>query len=235
MDATETLVKDHLVHRGHVNIVYEPDGNIPPDFLVDSRVAVEVRRLNQNHFDGNYIQGLEEVAIPLWKRIQRLLDSMGPPTNEESWFVHFNFSRPVESWKSLEPKLRGALSAFLASPGNTPRLVSKGLGFELEVFCRASKLHPTAFVMAGCSDRESGGWLLSEMEKNIRDCAREKAQKIAKFKPRYSEWWLALVDYIGFSLGDLDRELFRAQVSIEHSWDKIILIDPRDFRRWFEL
>ena len=67
MDATEKLVAKHLKHRGYANVVYEPDGNIPPDFLVDGTIAIEVRRLNQNHFDGPDAKGLEEVAIPLWK------------------------------------------------------------------------------------------------------------------------------------------------------------------------
>jgi hypothetical protein len=90
-------------------------------------------------------------------------------------------------------------------------------------------------VMAGCSDEESGGWLLSEMETNIRYCVSEKARKIAKVRPKYSTWWLALVDHIGYALDDFDREMFREQVSIQHSWDKIILIDPRDHTRGFEI
>jgi len=91
------------------------------------------------------------------------------------------------------------------------------------------------FVMAGCSDQESGGWLLAEMETNIRYCASEKARKIAKIQSKYPEWWLALVDHIGHGLDEFDREMFRDQVSIEHTWDRIILIDPRDHSRWFEI
>lgn len=235
MDATEKHVENHLEARGYVNIVYEPDGNIPPDFVIDGRVAVEVRRLNQNHFDGSNAKGLEEVAIPLWKRVKGLLESLGPPTNGESWFVYFRFSRPIESWKSLEPKLRSGLRSFLLSSAKARGIVAKGQGFELEVYCRTSTPHLTVFVMAGCSDEESGGWLLAEMETNIRHCASEKARKIAKVQSKYPEWWLALVDHIGYGLDNFDREMFRQQVSIEHTWDKIILIDPRDHERWFEI
>lgn len=52
MDPTEKHVYAHLVHRGYSDIVYEPDGNIAPDFLLNKRVAVEARRLNQNKSDG---------------------------------------------------------------------------------------------------------------------------------------------------------------------------------------
>ena len=44
----EKLVIDNLSHQGYENILFEPDGNLPPDILVDNKIAIEVRRLNQN-------------------------------------------------------------------------------------------------------------------------------------------------------------------------------------------
>ncbi len=57
MDTSESLVRDFLLYRGYADIVYEPDGNVPPDFLIDGRIAVEVRRLNQNHEAGSRAHG----------------------------------------------------------------------------------------------------------------------------------------------------------------------------------
>lgn len=235
MDSTEKHVNEHLAHRGFSNIAYEPDGNVPPDFLIDGKIAVEVRRLNQNHFSGVEAKGLEEVAIPLWNKIRQLLVSLGAPTRGESWFVYFRFSRPIETWKSLEPKLRKGLQDFIADPVHSKRIVASVQGIELEVICRTSNSHGAMFVMAGCTDQESGGWLLAEMEANIRHCASEKSRKIEKVKSKYQQWWLALVDHIGYGLDDFNREMFRDQVSVEHSWDKILIIDPRDHTRWFEI
>jgi hypothetical protein len=48
MDNSELIVSKYLASVHGDNFVYEPDGNTPPDFLVDQRIAVEVRRLNQN-------------------------------------------------------------------------------------------------------------------------------------------------------------------------------------------
>ena len=235
MDASEQLVYDHLKYCGYTDVVYEPDGNVPPDFLVNGRIAIEVRRLNQNHFDGATTKGLEEVAIPLWGKVKTLLASMGAPTEGESWFVHFRYSRPVEHWKTLEPKLHAGLVAFTKERVKAQMIVSAGQGFELEVYCRASKPHANMFVMAGCSDQESGGWLLPEMESNINYCASEKSRKIQKVRAKYPQWWLVLADHIGYGLDNLDREIFKEQVSIQHDWDKIILIDPRDHQRSFEV
>ncbi len=235
MGSTEKLVEDYLSYCGYADIVYEPDGNVPPDFLVNGTIAIEVRRLNQNHSNGAVTKGLEEVAIPLWKKVKALLASLGPPIEGESWFVHFSFTRPVEQWRTLEPKLRAGLKGFSEASAKARSVVATGQGFELEIFCRTSKPHPNMFVMAGCSDQESGGWLICEMESNINYCVSEKSRKIQKVRSKYPNWWLALVDHIGYSLDDFDRKIFRDQVSIQHNWDKIILIDPRDHRRWFEI
>lgn len=235
MDDSEKLVQAHLRSRGFSDVEYEPDGNIPPDFLVNRSIAVEVRRLNQNDFSGPARKGLEEVSIPLWRSVQQIVASFGPPTQGESWFVNFRFSRPVETLKTLEPKLRSGLSAFALSPTKRRSIVAAGQNFELEVFCRTSKPYPTMFVMGGCSDQDSGGWLLAEMHKNICYCEREKQGKVSAYRHKYPFWWLALADHIGYGLDEFDREMFRENVSITHTWDKIIIIDPRDHTRWFEI
>ena len=80
MDKSEEVANSYLVHLGFESIVFEPDGNVPPDFLVDARIAVEVRRLNQNEVTESGFQSLEEVAIPLQMRIGKLLASLGPAT-----------------------------------------------------------------------------------------------------------------------------------------------------------
>jgi len=48
----------------------------PPDFSIDSRIAVEVRRLNQHFFTENEVQGLEEHQIPLFKLVELCLRNL---------------------------------------------------------------------------------------------------------------------------------------------------------------
>lgn len=234
MDPTEKLVSEYLAHRGYTEVVYEPDGNVTPDFLVNGTIAIEVRRLNQNHFAVGKAEGLEKEAIPLWERVKKLLTSLGAPTRGESWCVFFRFSRPVERWKTLAPKLRKELETFRDAPLQKKQTIARTNGFELDVF-RAPKPQATLFVIGGCNDQDSDGWLLAKMETNITYCASEKSGKIDHVRSKYGQWWLALVDYIGYSLDGFERELFRDQVSVEHDWGKIILIDPRDPKRWFEI
>jgi hypothetical protein len=234
MDKSEKVVADYLAHRGYTDVVYEPDGNVPPDFLVDGRIAVEVRRLNQNYEAGGKTSGLEEVAIPLWLRFRRLALSLGPPIHGVSWFVFFRFRRPLEDWKKLKPKLRQALQGFVKSSVHTKRSLRLGNGFEIEIV-RASSPHGTFFVMAGYSDHESGGSVLAEIERNLRICIDEKTRKTAYVRGRYSEWWLVVTDHIGLGLDEFDRTQFRERVRLNHTWDKVILVDPTNHTRAFEI
>ena len=77
-DRSEQLALTYLESLRLGPVTHEPDGNVPPDFLIDGRIAVEVRRLNQNEAVANGHRGLEETAIPLNARLRKLLASLGP-------------------------------------------------------------------------------------------------------------------------------------------------------------
>lgn len=96
MDASEALVARYLRSLGFLDVVYEPDGNVPPDFLVEGRIAVEVRRLNQNVLreDGRP-EGLEEVFIPFWQKMKTYLPTVASSIDGESWYVSVDIRRPL--------------------------------------------------------------------------------------------------------------------------------------------
>jgi len=60
MNNDEQIALKCLNNLDYTIIEYEPNGNVPPDFLLDKKIAVEVRRLNQQKlFNGKY-RGLED-------------------------------------------------------------------------------------------------------------------------------------------------------------------------------
>jgi hypothetical protein len=237
MNATERIAENYLQHVGHELVEFEPDGNVTPDFLLNKRIAVEVRRLNQNHEDdsGN-TRGLEETAIPLVQKFERLLKSLGPSTNGETWFAAIDFSRPMESWSTLRPKLEAVLSEFRLDASRKQRTVQVSESVELDLI-RASKDHGCTFILGGYSDGDSGGWVMSEVESNLRICIADKEKKVAMHRHKYPEWWLLLVDYIDYGMEEEDRIVFRESVmpNIKHSFDKIIFVNPLDYRDGFEV
>lgn len=230
MDSSEAIAKGLLMAMGFSNVEYEPDGNVPPDFLVDGHIAVEVRRLNQNHDSGSGIQGLEETEIPLWQRIENLGHSFGAATNE-SWFLYFRFSRPVRPWKELGPNLCEALKNFRNKPIRNGGKIYSEENFELEVIRALGPLE-YYFCMGGCCDYQSGGFVVAEMLKNIECCASEKAKKIAGVKKNYPEWWLVLIDHIGFGLSGYDKEQLLMYANRPSAWDRIIVVNPMNSSDW---
>jgi hypothetical protein len=232
MDRSEAAIEKLLAQMGFSNVVYEPDGNVPPDFLINSEIAVEVRRLNQNFNDGSGMRGLEEVTTPLWQKMTRLVESIAE-TDGNSWFVWFRFSRPVPSWKSLEPDLRDALLEFKVSANKSTRTIYSAPNFQVEV-AEASQPLETFFRMGGMSDRQAGGWVVAELISNIQHCATEKLLKIEPHRNKYRTWWLALTNYTGFGLDEYDRRQLLQHLQRPAGWDKVLLINPSDPTSWVE-
>ena len=64
MKAEERIAESYLQNLKLGNLMFEPHGQTTPDFVIDGRIAVEVRRLNQ-YFQGDGSQppvALENLA-----------------------------------------------------------------------------------------------------------------------------------------------------------------------------
>jgi hypothetical protein len=227
MDKSEQIVYQYLIHRGFADPIYEPDGNIPLDFLVDGRIAVEVRRLNQNDNSAGKQRGLEEIAIPLKKRFQDTLHSMGQPVNGSSWFVTYSYKRPLPEWNKLELPLKQALKDFIDLPSTDVANINISNEFSIRIV-RASKEYSTFFVLGGFCDHDAGGFVLAEMKKNISLCIEEKHRKITLVRHKYPEWWLVLVDHTGLGAHKYDFIELHELIQINDKWDKIIVVNPLD-------
>ena len=225
LDLSEQLATEYLQNIGCKSVIYQPDGNVPPDFVVDDGIGVEVRRLNQNEITDSGYRGLEETSVPLLMKIKRLLNSFGPPDSGTRWFVSYTFRRPL-SWKGLKGPLRDALTTFRNSRiESCYATVTISDTFDIDLI-RATNAHSHFFVLGGYSDSDSGGWVLSEALRNLRICIREKSRKITRARDRYNEWWLILIDYIGYGAYDCDRSTFRKHLALEHDWNRIFLVNP---------
>jgi hypothetical protein len=235
MNDSERTVLEYLVSRGLGPVVHEPDGNVPPDFLVDGKVAVEVRRLNQNEETATGYRGLEEVSHPLDTLMQRALSSRGPPICGASWFVCYTYRRPLPPWKELEGMVRCALEQIRGEPNLEELELRVTSRFSLD-FTRASKVHSDLFVLGGSSDHDTGGFVVAEMARNLRLCIAEKSRKVSKVRWRYPEWWLAFEDRIGYGvLDERDRNRLSQLILHDALWSKIILVSPIEPSVGFEL
>ena len=236
MDKTERIAHDYLRHRGidQKEIQFEPDGRVPPDFLVRGRVAVEVRRLNQNEQTAGGHRGV--TAIPTWQFLERFIRTIGPSVTDESWFVHVIILRSPARPKALKKSVGSKLAAFCQRPSRYDRVTYRfdvdGVRLELS---RADGMHPSFFVPSVLVDRRAGGFILSEMIRNIPICIEEKSRKTEPYRRKYSVWWLILVDHIHEHLDADEEQELQSTVHVPNNWDRVIIVNRTDPSRAVEL
>lgn len=236
MDKTERIAHDYLRRRGieQQEIQFEPDGGVPPDFLVHGRVAVEVRRLNQNEQTAGGNRGI--TAIPTWQFLESFIRTIGPSGTDESWFVGVRILRSPARPKVLKESIGSRLAAFCQLPyrnaQGTYRFDVDGLRLEL---IRADGLHPSFFLPAILVDRRAGGFILSEMIRNIPICIEEKTRKTEPYRLKYPVWWLILVDHIHGNLDADEEQQLQSIVHVPSDWDRVIIVNRTDPSRAVEL
>jgi hypothetical protein len=124
MNNDEQIVERYLNSLGMGEVVHEPDGKVPPDFLVDGRIAVEVRRLNQHYEADGKLRGLEQDSISLRQSLENLLSEFEASNISSSWFVCFSFRRPIPRWRALRPLGRCSAAPLVLEPME-PRCLPK--------------------------------------------------------------------------------------------------------------
>jgi len=234
MNADEQKASVFLRSLGLGEPEYEPQGPATfPDFALGP-VAVEVRRLNQHHLDeGGAAEGLEQSSISIWQGVQRLTETYASD-GQPSWFLFIDIDRPVAKWSQLREPLRKSLDCFHKSSEREPRRLFREAGLTVDV-ARASVPLESFYRMGALNDLQAGGFVLGEMLTNAQLCSDQKAKKRDVAGTEYKRYWLVLVDYIANGVSDEERKLFGNDLAIEHDWERVILIDPRDPPRSFEL
>lgn len=203
------------------DVIFEPRGNIAPDFLVGKDIAVEVRRLNQNYLSGGQVKGIEEDSIPLAAKVKKVLHGWPEPAgvpHDETWFIgHTIYNRPLDPWTEIRSRLEHFLTDFYygdRQPHTEVRL-TKTFGVHA---IKASKRLATFYRLAGYSDHDAGGWVRAELTKNVTLCIEDKREALRSLSA-YRERWLLLIDHIGYG----HHEDFTVK---RGGWDRIILISP---------
>lgn len=224
MKREEKITEDYLISLGFKDIVFEPDGNIPPDFSIEGKIAVEVRRLNQNYFAEDKASGLEEATIPLFKLLETSLKKFDSQYIGNSYWISIRFSRPIPNGKVTQKAIINSLTDFLNNPTPLPCWIQA----TETIFLHVSESQPVkdrVFRFAAGVDRESGGFVLPEFKKNFDYCMKEKSEKIKEHYSRYDSWWLVLVDSVAYGFSEADKREIKSMVRINSIWDKVIVLN----------
>jgi hypothetical protein len=225
MKPEEVSTNKYLRNHYGENVVFEPDGNIPPDFLVNSVYAVEVRRLNQQFFEDDQALGLEQLSFPLANAVKEVLSSYDSQYSGKSYWVNIYYKRPLDrNIRQVKSEMQIALNDFLQSDLALPCTIR--VNEKIDLYIDSSDLvSEQVFRIAIEGDDDAGGGVISVYSQNIRHCIFDKSSKINRYKSRYSSWWLYLVDYMELGLSNEDVTNVMSTISYLGEFDKVVIIN----------
>jgi hypothetical protein len=213
MNWVEKRAESYLKTRGYQTI-FEPDGNCPPDIVVNGSIAVEVRRLNEIRHGV----GLEHDHYRLHDAFADVLKSFGS-SQGVSWWVSFRFKRPAPGTAELKRTLREFFQR-----GPTARTAGRIIIGNLEVWLQQASIELEDLLELYCiHDLDSGGSVVGLLADSANRSIEEKARKVKAHQHRYETWWLLLVNTTPYRLHPDDVSAFRSAVKVG-DWAQVICV-----------
>ena len=203
MDHAELCTKIWLGNQGFTDIQYiHRTHEQPPDFLVDDRIAVEVRRLNWMTGDDN--RGLESIELPLVASILNGLENAETPPKNCKVYVSCDYLFSTFPPKgAVQREIEHAANQHVKTIKNImqnreyvpPKLYKLSCGMSVH-FITTQKAITGCFELMGVqAGIAEGGQVISDAIDNINRCIVEKKNKIQSKKELHDEWWLVLVEH----------------------------------------
>lgn len=206
-------------------IIYEPKGQRTPDFSINNEIGVEVRRLNK-HLKSTPLEELQFVLIP---KLESLFKSYNDETHTKSYFVGINYKRPLKTIKNLFEKVKSILDNHST---NIEKIIEYEVSDNLTIaIIPSDERFDYPYVFGSSSDFDRAGFVLSDIINSLNIIVPEKQRIVEPHLHEFKKWWLILVDYIGYDLGQIEMENLRKGFRLTHPFERIYLISPIDEKR----
>ncbi len=211
------------------------DGLDPPDFVVDGRIGVEVRRLNwMIEVNGKYL-GAESLEKPLERTIRKVLNDVGEPPGGYSVDVSCDLlATSLPETEVTEEQVGQAVDEYVnilnkaLQSGGAPESWWAHLKGSLDM-----RFHP--FLAPGPGKfnlmpveaaMHLRGWVVKDLVDNIRRCIAVKTKKIENIVHLYLEWWLVLVERDLYAPGDSDDSWITVRNGLGDTkpWSRIVVL-----------
>ena len=220
-NSDECIAKTWLESQCYATI--ERPRHDPPDYVVDGKFAVEVRRLNRRIEVGGKTEGEENSRKSLYRTIENTLKEIEPTGNKRSWIVdcEYDFSRRLPNKNDVKNQIRETLLPIIVkfdTPSAFNQYMARDLDYDkhadeldlfnyphfclpcgicLEVGELYKRVEDPGFRLQNVSNGVGIG-IAFELTRNIQPYINEKSSKVCKSQrlDDYQEWWLILIDHI---------------------------------------
>ena len=224
MNKDEQIVNTYLENKGFTNIIFEPDGNIPPDFLCDHEIAIEVRRLNKYIKQNNQYKPIEELSYKLIPRLLKLLKLLSTDFPAQNITVSIIYERPLKVDEKLINTIKNKLYSEIPYDGQW-KIIDINKNLRLKLYNSKIK-QSVPILLGGINDLDTGGSIVSMILQNMEFAIKEKEDKISEYKDNYKTWWLILVNHVWDDLDDDDVRAIHNSNAINTVFDKVLLVSP---------
>ncbi|SHH02477.1 hypothetical protein [Winogradskyella jejuensis] len=224
MKHEENIAKDFFEFIGYDDIKFEPKGNRTPDFVLDGKIAVEVRRLNR--FYNN--EPLEKVAFNFFPKILNQIENFKTEkiTNISS-FVSVSYIRPIKYNKDIKKRINDVLETHLEEIGESKKyIINESLTLD---FIPSEKWLGKIYNFGMYSDLNDFGFIVSDIVESLKIIIPEKTAKVENYKSEYKVWWLALIDNVGYGLSKNEIIQLKSLIDFDLYFDDIVFISPLNF------
>lgn len=223
MKPEEKIAKQYLEQQGLGSPVFEPDGNIPPDFaLLAQQKAIEVRRLNRVlSVDGTLTE--ENIYIPFWNNLKKVLSTFDSQYKGKSFLLIIDYKTPLPLPKFNGKKISQKLKMFLdLHDSELPDILTLNDGLSLRIL-ELEAIKGRTFILAswGYEIRNVTNLYIENVQRSI----VKKSNKIKPYKHKYSEWQLLLIDSMRWDLGIEETEKIKASITDLGLFNSLVVID----------
>ena len=218
MKIEEKIAESYFKSIGHDDIIFEPNGNRTPDFLINGHVAVEVRRLNQFYKK----KPLEDKWYNVAPKIIKQIESFQKLNHTKSAFVSIAFRRPIKLNKLVTKRIDEILNHHIGNLENEAKYnVTETL--EINIFPSEKKLE-TVYHLGSIADFDEGGFVLGNIYNSLKLIVASKSKITEPYKSDYKIWWLALIDNIGQGLSKKELAELSSSIDFDLKFDRIYII-----------
>ncbi|MBL1214357.1 MAG: hypothetical protein HND52_13445 [Ignavibacteriae bacterium] len=226
MKQEEVIAKKYLKELQVGSVEFEPDGNIPPDFKINN-IGIEVRRLNQNYTSNHKTEGIEQKHSQMQKLFEQVYATFDKQYSGRSFWTSLRFCRPLEDKRVIRSYAKKSLQEFIDNPIPTPTTLEICNNVEMYLV-EAENKFDKVFLTGSILDHDYNGFVNNIYIENIKLCISEKSKKIEKYKQKYQEWWLVLVDHIKLPISESNLKIWKQYLSNTEKFSKILIISEKD-------
>ncbi len=233
----EPRAEQWLRSQGYTNIRdLSKTNEDPPDFVVDKRIGVEVRRLNFMTEVNGEMQGVEQLEEPLEGIIRRKLKDAGEPPGAYSVSVSCDLlATSLPATKVTSKQVGKAVDDYTDILNEALQSGRAPASWATQLKCRLD-MHFHPFSTSGTGEfilvqveaaTHLRGWVVKDSIDTINRCIAYKTDKIKNLIHCYPEWWLVLVDRDVFTPSKREKDEWqdiRNSLGDTKPWSRIVVL-----------